>query len=55
MDWSARREHLAGVLATKLLAHYLARGWLQKTTAQRALALTPIGAATISQLFGGVM
>ena len=52
MDWSERREHLAGVLATKLLAHYLARGWLQKAKAQRALVLTPAGAATISQLFG---
>ena len=52
MDWSERREHLAGVLATKLLAHYLARGWLQKAKAQRALVLTPSGAATISQLFG---
>ena len=52
MDWSERREHLAGVLATKLLAHYHARGWLQKAKAQRALVLTPAGAATISQLFG---
>lgn len=52
MDWSERREHLAGVLATKLLAHYLARGWLQKAKAQRALVLTPSGAATISQLSG---
>ena len=52
MDWSERREHLAGVLATKLLAHYHARGWLQKAKAQRALVLTPSGAATISQLFG---
>ncbi len=52
MDWSERREHLAGVLATKLLTHYGARGWLQKARTQRALALTPVGAATISQLFG---
>lgn len=52
MDWSERREHLAGVLATKLLTHYVACGWLQKSKAQRALVLTPVGAATISQLFG---
>lgn len=52
MDWSERREHLAGVLATKLLTHYVACGWLQKSKAQRALVLTPVGAATISRLFG---
>lgn len=51
MDWSERREHLAGVFATALLAHYVARGWLQRTKARRALALTSVGAVKISQLF----
>jgi DNA-binding transcriptional ArsR family regulator len=52
MDWSMRRDHLAGVFATRLLAHYLAQGWLHKTTTARALAPTPAGAAVFSRLLG---
>lgn len=52
MDWSERREHLAGVFSTKLLTHYVAQGWLQKTSMRRALVPTPRGAATLSKLFG---
>jgi DNA-binding transcriptional ArsR family regulator len=51
IDWSERREHLAGALATRLLAHYLDRGWLRKTTTQRALVPTPPGATTLARLF----
>jgi DNA-binding transcriptional ArsR family regulator len=51
MDWSMRRDHLAGAFATTLLEHYLAQGWLRKTTTQRALAPTPAGAATFAKLF----
>jgi DNA-binding transcriptional ArsR family regulator len=43
MDWSERREHLAGTLATALLQHHLARGWLRADTHSRALVLTPKG------------
>lgn len=52
MDWSARRDHLAGVFATKLLAHYLECGWLRKTETHRALAPTPRGVTEFSRLFG---
>jgi DNA-binding transcriptional ArsR family regulator len=50
MDWSMRRDHLAGVFATQLLAHYLAQGWLKKTATARALEPTPSGAAVLSRL-----
>ncbi len=43
MDWSERRDHLAGVLADGLLAHFVQRGWLRRTDG-RALAITPRGA-----------
>ncbi len=44
LDWSERRDHLAGSLARELLAHFLARGWLRKGSgADRALTLTPVG------------
>ncbi len=42
MDWSERRDHLAGQLADELLAHCLAQGWLRRGEG-RALALTPAG------------
>ena len=52
MDWSARRDHLAGAFASTLLTHYLGRGWLQKTQTHRALAPTPGGVSEFSRLFG---
>jgi DNA-binding transcriptional ArsR family regulator len=54
MDWSMRRDHLAGMFATKLLAHYIELGWLHKTDKHRALTPTPIGAAGFSKLFGAI-
>jgi DNA-binding transcriptional ArsR family regulator len=48
LDWSERRDHLAGGLARALLAHFLARGWLRRADANgrgghRVLTLTPTG------------
>lgn len=44
LDWSERRDHLAGSLARELLAHFVAQGWLRKGSgADRALTLTPTG------------
>lgn len=42
MDWSERRDHLAGQLADDWLSHCLARGWLRRGEG-RALELTPVG------------
>lgn len=41
LDWSERRDHLAGKLASTLLAHFLGRGWLSRRTGDRALEYTP--------------
>lgn len=43
MDWSERKDHLAGTLATALLAHYLHRNWLRANTESRALSITKLG------------
>jgi DNA-binding transcriptional ArsR family regulator len=48
LDWSERRDHLAGPLARALLVHFLARGWLRRAGpgargGHRALAMTPTG------------
>lgn len=44
MDWSERRDHLAGQLADELLAHLLACGWLRRGR-DRTIELTPAGRA----------
>ncbi len=56
LDWSERRDHLAGVLPAVLLKHFLARGWLTHDSAgtgqrNRALRLTPPG----RQALGGLL
>lgn len=43
LDWSERRHHLAGRLATSLLDHFVARHWLARAPQSRALKLTPLG------------
>ena len=42
LDWSERRDHLAGQLAEQIHQHLSARGWLRRGEA-RALEVTPTG------------
>jgi DNA-binding transcriptional ArsR family regulator len=51
MDWSERREHLAGPFATGLLSHFIETGWLAKKVGSRALAVTLRGEAALARLF----
>ncbi len=50
LDWSERRDHLAGKLASGLLDHFLAQGWLRRIGAERALELTPPGRQALAPL-----
>ena len=43
LDWSERRDHLAGRLAAACLRHGLERGWWRRHGSERSLALTPTG------------
>jgi len=43
MDWSERREHLAGALPKALLSQFIAIGWLRRVGVTRALVETPAG------------
>ncbi|MGZ5088682.1 MAG: ArsR/SmtB family transcription factor [Usitatibacter sp.] len=43
LDWSERRDHLAGPLATTLLDHFVSKHWLTRSKESRALKLTPLG------------
>ncbi len=42
LDWSERRDHLAGLLADTLLEHFMRQGWLRRADG-RAVELTPPG------------
>lgn len=50
LDWSERREHLAGPLATVLLDHFLASSWLRRVYGERSLELTPEGRRRLAPL-----
>jgi DNA-binding transcriptional ArsR family regulator len=43
MDWSERRDHLAGQLADALLDQCIAHGWLRRVPESRAIEITPTG------------
>ncbi|HEY0856496.1 MAG TPA: helix-turn-helix domain-containing protein, partial [Albitalea sp.] len=43
LDWSERRDHLAGGLAVSLLERSLASDWLRRVKGSRALQITPSG------------
>jgi len=43
MDWSERRDHMAGPLAKAMLDHFVAQDWLRRSDGERALAVTPPG------------
>lgn len=49
LDWSERRDHLAGQLAQHVCMHFLAQGWLRKGEG-RALVLTPAGARQLAPM-----
>ncbi|CAN5829259.1 winged helix-turn-helix domain-containing protein [soil metagenome] len=48
LDWSERRDHLAGGLAVALLAHAIEARWLRRVGESRALTLTPMGAKALA-------
>jgi hypothetical protein len=52
LDWSERRDHLAGQLADELYLHLTARGWLRRDHG-RAVALTHAGERELLPLLDG--
>ena len=50
LDWSERRDHLAGKLGSGLLSHFIERGWLRRIGSERALELTPPGQQALAPL-----
>jgi len=52
LDWSERRDHLAGSFASALLDHALGHDWLRRVKDSRALTLTPTGRAALAGWLG---
>jgi hypothetical protein len=50
LDWSERRDHMAGGLAVLLLEHFMARNWLRRVQGSRALRVTPEGARQLATI-----
>lgn len=51
LDWSERRNHLAGALGAAILGHVLDRGWAQRGRG-RTIAFDAAGAAAFDRAFG---
>ena len=51
LDWSERRDHLAGSLGAAFLAALLAKGWARRDGSSRAVHFTPPGKAAFLKLF----
>lgn len=50
LDWTERREHLAGVVPEALLAVFREKGWLEQGAVPRALVLTDAGHEGLAEL-----
>lgn len=52
LDWSERRPHLAGSVATQLLRNALASGWIERLKDSRAVRVTPEGQRVLAAALG---
>jgi DNA-binding transcriptional ArsR family regulator len=50
VDWTERREHLAGSLGAAVCTALLDAGWVARTPSSRALAVTPRGESELALL-----
>lgn len=51
LDWSERRDHLAGHVGARLLAHCYAKGWARRRRGTRIVDFTPHGERAFLGLF----
>jgi len=52
LDWSVRRQHLAGALGAALLARIFERGWAMRKRGSRIVLFTKQGEAALCKTFG---
>ena len=53
LDWSARRNHLAGALGAALLDRFYALRWARREPGSRVVSFSPRGRAEFEARFGG--
>jgi len=51
LDWSERRNHLAGSLGAALMTRFLERNWLRRASAGRVVHISPKGESELRKLF----
>ena len=52
LDWTERRHHISGPLATAILQRSLTANWLKRRTGSRALTITDDGFVALERWFG---
>ncbi len=52
LDWTERRHHISGPLATALMKKALEMGWLERRTGSRALTISTSGYEIFANAFG---
>jgi DNA-binding transcriptional ArsR family regulator len=52
LDWSERRNHLAGALGSALADHLFELGWIKRTRESRAVRVTDLGKRELKRQFG---
>jgi DNA-binding transcriptional ArsR family regulator len=52
LDWSERRNHLAGALGSALAEHLFERGWIERVRESRAVQITEIGRRELKRRLG---
>jgi hypothetical protein len=52
LDWTEQRHHLAGRLGAALAHAMSAQQWTTQAPGQRAVRLTPVGAAALQRHLG---
>ncbi|WP_162617535.1 ArsR/SmtB family transcription factor [Yoonia maritima] len=52
LDWTERRHHISGPLATAIMQKFLEANWLERRTGSRALIVTDDGFDALERWFG---
>ena len=52
LDWTERRQHLAGTAGARLCQKFFDNGWVARVGSGRAVRLTPTGKAALRDLLG---
>lgn len=52
LDWTERRFHIAGPLATNIMRRALSEAWIERRTGSRSLAISVEGYAKLENQFG---